>query len=41
MPARFATPMKVWNMRRLIQLASSMRIITWVRMFSYTRGGPK
>src|SRR5438874_1325284 len=31
--------MKWWNMRRFTQLASSMRMVTWVSSASSTRGG--
>ena len=41
MPTRRATAMKAWNILRLIQPASAMRIITVVRMFSKIRGGAK
>ena len=38
-PARLAIPRKYWNSRRFSQAASSMRIMTWVRMLSKIRGG--
>jgi hypothetical protein len=40
-PARLATSMKYRNIHRLNAPASSMRIITVVRMFSKMRGGAK